>query len=106
VAFVFVLALMVDAACAAACVPAELQTPSKHCATSDQGHKNDCDLHAHLKPAVRNGSAVAPSPADDAPSRLEDAAISNALESFGPTVDGDAILHVPPLFQQNSVLRI
>jgi hypothetical protein len=109
VAFVFVLALLLDSACTAACIPAELEAPAKHCSSGHDGApspERGCDVHGHLKPVVKDRGSVAASTTGDAPASLESPPTALDFGSFRAAAEGDVVLHVPPLFHRSSVLRI
>lgn len=108
-AIVFILALLVDSACAAACVPAELRAPAKHCSSGHHGEESrerGCDLHGHLKPVVKDRGFATWTAAGDAPAPFFRPSTSIDLESFGAAAVRDAFLGIPPLRQRNFVLRI
>jgi hypothetical protein len=110
VALLFVLALLLDSACAAACIPAELEAPAKHCSSGDHGApspERGCDLHGHLKPVVKDRGFVAAVSMGDAPASLESPASTSSLGvAFEGLTARDIVLRVPPLVQRSSVLRI
>jgi hypothetical protein len=110
VAFVFVLALLLDSACAAACIPAELEAPSEDCASGHHGnesHEGGCDFHSHMKPVVKDrGLMAAATTTEDAPASFESPAAAIDLRTFSAADAGGLVLHVPPLFRRSAVLRI
>jgi hypothetical protein len=109
VALVFVLALLLDSACTTACIPVELEAPAEHCASepeSDEHSDRGCDLHAHLKPVVKDRSDAAALTIEDAPAQLELPATARDPESVHRAVVEGVILHVPSLPRRSSVLRI
>jgi hypothetical protein len=108
VAIVFILALLVDSACAAACIPAELRAPEEHCASGHPGAdspERGCDRNGHLKPVVKDRGFVAATETGDAPASF-DRPTDIHFESFGAAPGREAPFHLPPLFQRSTVLRI
>ena len=104
-AFFFVLALLLDSTCAAACIPMELK--SRAAEDCSQGHhdsdRESCDLHGHLTPVVkeRTGTTVY-----DAPASVE-----NLTDAIPQTVSGlvkgiGDLPQSPPPLVKHSVLRI
>ena len=104
-AFVFVLALLIDSTCAAACVPMELK--SRAAEDCSQGHhdsdRESCDLHGHLTPVVkeRTGITVYAAPAS----------VDNLTDTIPPISSGLAhetvdVSQPPPSLAKPSVLRI
>jgi hypothetical protein len=110
VALVFVLALLFDSACAAACVPAELKSAAEHCKGGHHGTESPergCDLHQHLTPVVREQGSTAASP--EHPSAFFESSEAEAgvdAGGFGTIPIRDDALRITPLFPQNPVLRI
>ena len=112
-AFLFVLALLLDSACTTACIPAEFEAPAEHCASSNGGphdaepSERGCDMHGHLKPVVKDrGLVAALTVEEEAPATLKTSATARDLESFHAAAVRDLVLYVPPLLQRSSVLRI
>ena len=111
-AFLFVLALLLDSACTTACIPAELEAPAGHCASPNGGphgaepSERGCGLHAHLKPVVKDrGDVVAPT-MQEAAATLDALTAAPSLESFISSAANGFVLCLPPLWQRSSVLRI
>jgi hypothetical protein len=103
VALLFVLALLLDSTCAAACIPVDLELPAEDCSGSHHdGERESCDLHGHLKPVVKErGNTVA-----DVPALLETAEGECEPLTAGIPIARNERFHSPPLLQRSSILRI
>jgi len=108
VAFVFVLALLLDSACTTACIPAQLEAPSEHCGGphGTEPSERGCELHGHLKPVVKDRGLVAALTMEEAPAHLETPAIARDHASFHAAAFHGLVHYVPPPRQRSSVLRI
>jgi hypothetical protein len=109
VAFFFVLTLLLDSACTTACIPAELEAPAEHCASGPDGaepSERGCDLHAHLKPMVKDRGDVAAPAMREAAATLGALTTARSLESFHSSTASDFVLCLLPFPQPSSVLRI
>jgi hypothetical protein len=107
VAFVFILALLLDSTCAAACISGPRPSHAdqrEDCSKSHHGgDKKSCDLHGHLKPVVKDRTAPT---ATDAPASLPSAIDSFELAPRDASFFDASILHPPPLLRPSSILRI
>lgn len=108
-AIVFILALLVDSACAAACIPAELQAPPEHCSSGDHGAESPergCDLHGHLKPVLKDRGWVATTTMTQDALAFQSPASTPSASGVRALETRDADRNVPPLLQRTTVLRI
>ncbi|HLE71752.1 MAG TPA: hypothetical protein VJH87_18880 [Vicinamibacteria bacterium] len=108
-AFVFVLALLLDSACAAACIPAELEAPAEDCSAGHHGAESSergCDLHGHLKPVVKDRGFAAVSTEDPSASVESPKSTSSIDFVLDASPARDVVFHVPPILQRISILRI
>jgi hypothetical protein len=105
VAFLFVLALLIDSTCAAACIPIELK--SRAAEDCSQGHhdsdRESCDLHGHLTPVVKERTGI---PVYDAPATVDD--LTDALpQILAGLAHGTLDVTQPtPSLVTHSILRI
>jgi hypothetical protein len=105
VAFLFVLALLLDSTCAAACLPMELKSQAAE--DCSQGHhdsdRESCDAHGHLTPVVkeRTGTTVY-----DAPASVDNLTDTIPQTSSGLAHGNGDVPQPPPPLVRNSVLRI
>jgi hypothetical protein len=94
----------------------EIRVPEEGC---ESGHHPEeggpssgagCDLHEHLKPVVQDrqgGTSAGTMAPGQAPAAvLASTATATDLGPSGAPAVLDTLLHVPPLFQRSSVLRI
>jgi hypothetical protein len=108
VAIVFILALLVDSACATACIPAELRAPEGHCSSGEHdagSPERGCDGKGHLKAMVIDRGFVAATDKGDATAAFE-SPCAIPLEGVGAAPAREAPRHAPPLYRRNTVLRI
>jgi hypothetical protein len=106
VALLFVLALLFDSTCAAACIPIELKLAAKDAADCSESHhdrdRESCDLHGHLKPVVKETAMTVA----DVPAFLGTSAEKSELRAAGTWTASIDRPHPLPLLQRTSILRI
>ena len=104
-AFLFVLALLIDSTCAAACIPMELK--SRAAEDCSQGHhdsdRESCDLHGHLTPVVKERTGITVYDAPATVDNLTDTLPQILVGLAHGTID---VSEAPPPLVTHSILRI